>query len=99
MTQFYFIVSNMVLAVFRQNVVERYTFFDTKTNVARDLRKQDPTYTYLEPGFFRVVLWPMLPILTVLHLLHFYGIYLLLTGQAKWECLIASECALYVIDN
>lgn len=80
-----------VLAVGQRSLVKRWTFMDTKSKVARDLRTQDPTYTFVEPGYFDLVLWPMLPILTGLHVMHAYGLYLLLTGQANWACLNVSK--------
>lgn len=87
----------MVLAVGHGNVAERYVFWGPKGQDVVKKREGLP-YCFLEPGFFKLVLYPGLPVMVFGHIAYVYGLYLVFT-QSLWHTLIPCKSFNIVISQ
>jgi len=80
-----------MLAVGEKNVTRRFAFFKNSKLPAQlqPNNRHGPAYCFVDFGFFDLVPYPMLPIMVVGHILHFYGLYLTFT-LGLWNTLISS---------
>lgn len=80
-----------MLAVGEANVEKNFVLKQwPQVDFQKGKGREFPNYVYVGMGFFDLVLFPFMPIMALGHLVHFYGLYLLVT-QGLWSTLICSK--------
>ena len=75
-----------MLAIGAGNVAERFVFkFDDRED------RKSWSYVFVDHGFFDLIYLPMLPFLLIGHVIHAYGLFLVLT-QGLWATFFTMSC-------
>lgn len=74
-----------MLAIGQGNVADRFVFKFHGPSL------KTWSYLFVENGFFELVWYPMLPYMALAHVVHFYGLYLIVT-QSLWPSFFIMSC-------